>query len=628
MKKILLIGLGLLITAGVITFAVLHENTEPVEVDYTGQPTANVTGGSGPQVTEVGNPTQSASQTVFVQLMTREAQNDWTRFYESSTVEVKGNGTYSITLNISDNLRIIPNLAVSAVGTTVDDRKTSSAVKAPDEFANATVTINYVKVNNTELTLTDNEDIAFIADSGSDLHGFANFQLWNGWWQPNQRIVPEGMVSLNHGSGTFLEFSQSINSIEIEFTISGVLSSGETAAPTSENSTPPETAQLAPATYPPKSYTPSGNFNTNLSAEQLVREISIGWNLGNTLDAYPSDNPSEPFHWVDYNNMFSLETAWIGGSISATTPELIKTVKDAGFNAVRIPVTWYKMASGSPNYTIREDWFKHVQYIVDMVSAEGMYIILNTHHDEFVLRFEDPDEGERVMTAFWTQIGERFKDYSEKLIFEGLNEPRRRTNSWTSQGQWDWSGNTERHNTVNRWNQAFVNAVRATGGNNQHRHLMLATYGAQTQSATLDNFKLPNDPVSSNGISKFILSVHVYSPHRWAHDGQGSYGGESEIKRDLERVANRAAELGVPVILGEFGTVTRVNQDSRVLHAYDYIKVATEMRNRSNNPVVMACFWWDDASSFRLIHRTMGLDQRGTDIINAMVRARKGQGIN
>jgi endoglucanase len=628
MKKlnIILIIVGLLLTAGIITFAVLHDSSEDIENGGNGdntQPTSAATELSGEGTPDAVGHTTGGTP-VAVQLMTREAENDWSRFFESPEIEIRGNGTYSGTLRINGELRIIPNLAVSAVGTTVEDRITGNAVRAPQEYENAVVTVNFLKVNGNELALKDVSDIPLIPDSGSPLNGYVNFQLWNGWWEPNQRILTGGEVRLNTaGTGAFLEFTTGISWIEIEFTVSGV---GAGSVPLSTNAPVTTDSPAPPATYAPVDHTPSGDFNVNLSAEQLVRDIGLGWNLGNTLDAYNSDDPSVPIHWVDYDDMFSVETAWIGGRANVTTPELIRRVKDAGFNAIRIPVTWYKMAGGAPNYTIREDWMNHVQYIVDMVAAEGMYIILNTHHDEFILRFDQADEGERVMTALWTQIAERFKGYNEKLIFEGLNEPRRRTNSWTSQGQWDWSGDSSMHSTVNRWNQAFVNAVRATGGNNSYRHLMLATYAAQSQSNALNNFRLPTDPVSGNGISKFILSVHTYSPHGWAHNGQGSYGGASEVQRDLDRVANRAAELGIPVILGEFGTVARNSHSDRVTHAHDYVRIATEMRGRSSNPVVMACFWWDDHSSFRLISRTSAIDSNGLEIIRAMTRARNGQG--
>jgi endoglucanase len=376
-----------------------------------------------------------------------------------------------------------------------------------------------------------------------------------------------------------------------------------------------ETTELSSSTP----HAPTGEFR-DITAEELVREITFGWNLGNTLDAYHSGNPSEPMQWVDYDNMIDVETAWIGRRY-VTRPELFAVLRDLGFNAVRIPVTWYEMSGGDPDYTIRPEWMAHVQGIVDMAVDQDMIVILNTHHDEFIMRFDDPDAGERAVTALWTQIAERFRDYNEKLIFAGLNEPRARTNEWNTGGRWNWNGSYDSFQTVNRWNQAFVDAVRATGGNNEKRHLMLATYAAQARSEQLNGFELPTDPITANGTSRFILSVHTYSPFEWAHNARGDYGGDSIVRNDIDRVADRAAELGVPVIFGEWGSRAANDHRQRVQHASDYIRLATQARNRAN-PVVMACFWWDDGENFLLIDRLGNVSDNAKEIVDAKVQAR------
>ncbi|MCL1867035.1 MAG: cellulase family glycosylhydrolase, partial [Oscillospiraceae bacterium] len=243
-------------------------------------------------------------------------------------------------------------------------------------------------------------------------------------------------------------------------------------------------------------------FN-NRTAAQIVGDIGIGWNLGNTLDGYNSNSPEPssetyPSSLKDFNNPSRVETVWQGGRAYRTTQSLVSAVKSAGFNAIRIPVTWYKampnldMSRSSPDYTIDPRWMNHVQSIVDMAVREDMYIILNTHHEEYIMRFGNVEKSTGAVTALWTQIATKFKDYNEKLIFEGLNEPRRRNNSsWTESGVWSWDGNSTDYGIVNTWNQAFVNAVRATGGNNTNRCLMLATYGAQARTPQMDGLKLP-----------------------------------------------------------------------------------------------------------------------------------------
>jgi aryl-phospho-beta-D-glucosidase BglC (GH1 family) len=366
-------------------------------------------------------------------------------------------------------------------------------------------------------------------------------------------------------------------------------------------------------TRAPVTHTPFRNIN----AATLVGEIGIGWNLGNTLDAHLSENPSAPLasrpaSHQNYNNPAAVETIWQGGRANRTTQELITAVKNAGFNAIRIPVTWYKATGGAPGYTIDPRWMNHVQTIVDMAVREDMYIILNTHHEEYLLRdsWTNITQGEQIITALWTQIADRFGHYNEKLIFEGLNEPRQRTNAWDqstpgSPGPaWNWQGNASLHTVVNRLNQAFVNAVRGTATrssnprpNNAGRVLMLATYGAQGIAVPLAGFTPPSDPISGNGVSRFAMSVHIYSPHGWAHDStEGSAytsGHTNTISDDLIRVGNRAHGVGMPAVMGEWGTVAVHTTTNRANHAYDFTRAAADLQHRSSNPVVMRTVVWD-----------------------------------
>ncbi|MCL1903641.1 MAG: glycoside hydrolase family 5 protein [Oscillospiraceae bacterium] len=573
------------------------------------------------EATETPSETTSSGTSVLpVKLMTREA-NSWTEEFESEVINIEGDGTYLEIIKLVGEYTVFPNIAISAVGTDTADRVFTDAVPAPAEYKNSTVTVDSVLVNGEPLALIDNEDILLIAESDS-LEGYANVQLWNAWWEPSQRIDTEnsnGVTVIDMGYDC-LKFSSPVKTIEIEFTVSGY---GSDAPPEVVTTVPAETIPFVPEE--PVDITISGAFDASLTSEQLVGQIKNGWNLGNTLDAYNADEPSEPFPWIDYNNMYELETAWINGVENVTTRDLIKRLKEAGFDAIRFPVTWYKMAGGEPDYKIEEKWLAHVQNIVNMAVAEDMYIILNTHHDEYIMRFdEDAAVGERAVAALWTQIAERFKDYNEKLIFEGLNEPRARNNAWDVRGSWDWSGDEDKYITLNRWNQAFVNAVRGTGGNNEKRHLMLATYAAQSYDGPINGFELPTDPITGNGTDRFIWSIHVYSPHNWAHNANGTYDGASAVQNDLERVAERAAELGLPVIFGEWGSVSQLDIDMRVQHAYDYIKIATEMRERSENPVVMACFWWDNASDFGIFKRAGKNKENGDKIIAAIMKAREG----
>ena len=362
---------------------------------------------------------------------------------------------------------------------------------------------------------------------------------------------------------------------------------------------------------------------TNLSAHELVADMGTGWNLGNTFDSYQDGNPVG-FPWLGDGTYASLsptelETAWLGGMKNVTTQSLIKAVRLQGFDTIRIPVTWHKVTTGAPEWTIRSDWMARVKAVVDWAVEEDMYIILNSHHDEsaFNLRDSGIEESKNFMTRIWTQIADTFKDYNEKLIFEGLNEPRTKdercshknsvcTENRCHQVEWNWGTGTpvEYIRNLNLLHQAFVDAVRATGGNNVGRILMVSTYGAGITDSALRELRIPND--NANVVNKIALSVHTYSPFIWAHDGVGTYegaGGVNKIRQDLDLVETYADKWGVPVILGEWGSVASAQTaEDRARHAEDYVY---EAKKRG-----MVSVWWDNGSTNTSGHDNLTLIER------------------
>jgi len=352
--------------------------------------------------------------------------------------------------------------------------------------------------------------------------------------------------------------------------------------------------------------------------------MSVGWNLGNTFDSHIEGSA------MGYGlglSVMQLETAWIGGAEFATTRTLIQSIRQQGFNTIRIPVTWYK-AVDPATLTIRADFLARVRQAVDWAMAEGMFVILNTHHENSVISLtgnsaSGTDPGRAYLSSVWTQIATEFRDYSERLIFEGLNEPR----TVGSTDQWRGGTALERTN-LGHLNQRFVEVVRGTGGNNANRILMVPTMGASAHADALSGFTLPTDP--SGGTSRLAMSIHVYAPHDWAHEGIGSYGGpdsggSNSINSALERVRTRAAALGVPALLGEFGSIATAGSSSvRATHARDYITAAT---SRS-----MRAIWWDTGTrpgrseadggdSYAIMNRSFPHAARHQNIISAMMAA-------
>jgi endoglucanase len=317
------------------------------------------------------------------------------------------------------------------------------------------------------------------------------------------------------------------------------------------------------------------------SATEFVAKIKAGWNLGNTFDSHPN-NGSYSTASVD-----SLETAWVR---TKTTQATIDALVNAGFNAIRIPVTWYKVANPNDNYKIRADWITRVQEVVNYAVNKDMYIILNTHHDEDIFKFTDANVS-KSLDAFgkiWKQIAEAFRGYDEKLIFEALNEPRTKGSSN------EWNGGTAAERTnLNAHYQLFVDTVRASGGNNDKRFLLLNTYGASGEAAAMNGLTLPADTATN----KLIASYHSYSPYNFAlNTGTGATtawsksnsSDTSAISSHIDRAQTTFISKGIPVIIGEFGAMNRDNLDARVEWAKYYVGYA-----RSKG---IPCFWWDNGN--------------------------------
>ena len=319
-------------------------------------------------------------------------------------------------------------------------------------------------------------------------------------------------------------------------------------------------------------------FDTELTAMQLTADIKIGWNLGNTMDSTGGSGLSQ-------------ETSW---GNKTTTPELIQALKDAGFNAVRIPTTWERQMDEDGN--INPDWMARVKEIVDYAYDIGMYVILNMHHEEWYQPYADKEEEiSAKMTSSWTQIAEAFKDYDQHLIFEGMNEPR-----WKNT-DFEWNGGNEEGRTVvNHLNQVFVNAVRATGGNNQYRFLMVCPYAANSTEPALAALEIPDD-------DRLIVSVHAYIPYGFAlqQPGQDKWvasrpGCTSDIDTLAEVLDRLFISKGQAVIIGECGAMNRDNEEYRAQWAEYYFA--------KFKAIGIPCFWWDNGAF--LSGETFGLFDR------------------
>lgn len=401
----------------------------------------------------------------------------------------------------------------------------------------------------------------------------------------------------------------------------GVTPTVAEAAPT-EEAEPTDEGAAAPTEAPEATQKPESEYDIpELTLEsfeipdtedfQFVKDMKIGWNLGNTLDASECTGLEDE---LDY------ESAWCGAK---TSQKLIQAVKAAGFNTIRIPVSWHNHVSGD-NHTISEAWIARVQEVVDMAIDEGFYVILNIHHDNttdyMYPTSEYLDQSKHYVKCIWEQLAERFGDYDNHLIFESLNEPRMVGTNY----EWWLNANDasckDAVDCINQLNQVFVDTVRATGGNNADRFLMVPGYCASADGALNDGFVIPTDTVED----RIIISVHAYTPYDFALNSEGTDAFDAEKSSDvkgitgfMDKLYNKFVKNGTPVVIGEFGAMHKRNTQARVEFAAVYI---AEARARG-----ITCCWWDNnaflgnGELFGLIDR-LPLKWRYQEIVDAMMQ--------
>lgn len=298
--------------------------------------------------------------------------------------------------------------------------------------------------------------------------------------------------------------------------------------------------------------TSANDFET---AAEAVANMGIGWNAGNALES----NSNEVNGWIEkYTDRSpkAYETAWGQPQIDE---HLIKAFKEQGFNAIRVPVTWWPHMDSQNK--IDATWMARVKQVVDYVVGNGMYCILNVHHDTGATSSgwlnADMANFSSMNTKFqaiWKQIANTFKDYDQHLLFEGYNE------MLDAKKNWNAPADVSDLEAINKFAQSFVNTVRATGGNNARRNLIVNTYAAAYGGSwgncpyVLSRFKEPADNVKGH----IAVEVHSYAPYSWAANNNLRWTSscDSEIKNMYATLKSNFIDKGYPVIIGEYGPST------------------------------------------------------------------------
>lgn len=338
-----------------------------------------------------------------------------------------------------------------------------------------------------------------------------------------------------------------------------------------------ETPQVTPE---PNAETERGEVDEQgfqLATTALAR-MGNGLNIGNTLDSYGD--------WITSADPKAYETAWGNPQI---TPRLIAIYKEAGVKALRLPVTWQRHIDEAGNLTDRA-WLSRVKEVVDCITGEGLYCILNVHHDtggsESAWLRADQDEErlegiERKFKGLWTNLATEFQAYGDLLLFEGYNEMLDGRLTWTST-------DAEGYAALNRLAQTFVTTVRSTGGNNAHRNLIVCTYGTDAHEKSLSAFLFPTDTAENH----LIAEVHNYTPDEFVGPASveavkrwnDSYA--AQVDRSFALIDRYLVSKGIPTLIGECGCNSHVPEAEQVKYASRVVSNAKSLG--------IPCFHWFD----------------------------------
>ena len=290
------------------------------------------------------------------------------------------------------------------------------------------------------------------------------------------------------------------------------------------------------------------------AAVNFVRDMKIGINIGNTLDAIGNAS------WI------AGETGWGNPPISR---EFIRALKDYGYTTIRLPVTWAEYIGPGPDFIIQDDRMNRVEEVVNWILSEGLYCIVNLHHDggesdrSWILNAaSDPEGTANQLAAVWKQIARKFGGVSqEKLVFESMNEVGF-DKLWNRYGG-GIIGKNDAFNILNMLNQKFVNTVRGEAGN-ENRFLLIAGYWTDINQSCDPLFQMPGDMTAD----RLILSVHYYDPstfciadkpdNSWGfRNDWGTLSDYAELTGQFNKLRVNFLEKGIPVILGEYGVTLR-----------------------------------------------------------------------
>ena len=369
------------------------------------------------------------------------------------------------------------------------------------------------------------------------------------------------------------------------------------------------------------------------TAQQWNREVLAGWNLGNQFECSAPGQDGESMAIGNPEGSIKAETAW---SNPVVTKKVIKAIKDAGFNAIRIPIRWQCHITNPQAMSIDKAWIARIKEVVGWCLNYDLKVIINTHHDKWLEgrpTNQYKEENNQKLALLWLNIASEFADYDYRVAFAGTNEVHIRDN---------W-GKPEAENLAvqNSYNQTFIDVVRATGGKNAKRHLIVQTYVCNPDFGLYnDDFIVPTD-VEGNGNNYMSVEFHFYNPWDYAGEckynfwgtpykdkGEASPSDEKNMTDLFDRVVATWSQKGLGVVIGEWGVTDRQKSgQTDLIHenmTYYCRHFVREARKRG-----FSTFIWDNnyfgsgAEHFGIFDREKGMKIKAPWILQGIM-----EGIN
>ena len=339
------------------------------------------------------------------------------------------------------------------------------------------------------------------------------------------------------------------------------------------------------------------NGMRDVTARQILLDMGVGYNIANSLDYVSKDGKK-----------LAIDTETYSGN-PKITKQFILRLQMNGFGAIRLPVAFGPHIVNDDTFEIDSAWLNRVEDVVKMIISSNMYCVLTPQNEEKWLNTSDDISTVNAkLVSIWKQICKRFKNYNDKLIFQGFSEVKSKGNSPSS----------EDYENINLLNNSFVKTVRSSGGNNEVRHLVITTYGSYTDVEDMEKLKVPNDSIED----RIIVDVHFKYPAAFV-GSEAEYNETTEWGTDSEKNTlevqlyliyyKLTVQLGCPVIIGQYYAANKENDEFRAKYAQYLARTAYKY--------TMICFWFDEGLEVnKLFDRRTGTATH-PDIVKSMLDA-------